>query len=152
MAALRNAVSPDFTYSQSYLSLLSSTGCMTGVICCASPAIRAMIQRVRQDMAMRWRPNPDFQVGTSAPTAVNNGGLWTLFVQENGEDHRDLEKGSDPGADTEGDEQHPTHDAVSGSECKITPPGDKVNDAAVALVDSGRFRENELPVEQDQLF
>lgn len=43
MAALRHAVSPDFSYSQSYLSLLSVSGSMTGIICCAPPALRALL-------------------------------------------------------------------------------------------------------------
>lgn len=44
MASLQNAVSPDFTYSQSYLSLLSASGCMTGIICCASPSISVLLR------------------------------------------------------------------------------------------------------------
>ncbi|ROV92176.1 hypothetical protein VMCG_09286 [Cytospora schulzeri] len=46
MAALRDAVSPDFTYCQSYLSLLSAAGSMAGIIYCASPALRALVVKV----------------------------------------------------------------------------------------------------------
>lgn len=151
MAALRNAVSPDFTYSQSYLSLLSSAGCMTGVICCASPAIRAMVQRARQNKAMAWRPNPDLEVHVSGPTFLSTRGTRT-GRREDGQIDRDLEKGSNSGADADGDEQRSTHDADSESGGMITPPGDEVNDLAVALVDSGRVGENELPLDQGQLF
>ncbi|PSR98942.1 integral membrane protein [Coniella lustricola] len=48
MAALRNAVSPDFSYSQSYLSLLSAAGSMTGVVCCASFSIRTCVLKVAE--------------------------------------------------------------------------------------------------------
>lgn len=134
MAALRNAVSPDFTYSQSYLSLLSSTGCMIGVICCASIAIRAVIQRVRQHKVTRSRRSPDLHVGISAPIAVNNGDERTVSGQEDGGYHCDLEKGSNSGVDTDGEEQPSTQDAVSEDECTINAPGDEFSHVAVALI------------------
>ena len=37
MGALYKTVDEDFTYSQSYLSLLSAAGTMTAIVCCASP-------------------------------------------------------------------------------------------------------------------
>lgn len=46
LGALRNAVSPDFSYSQSYLSLLSAAGSMSGIICCASMSIKAVVGQV----------------------------------------------------------------------------------------------------------
>lgn len=49
LGALRNAVSPDFSYSQSYLSLLSAAGSMSGIICCAAPSIKLVMGRV-----VRW--------------------------------------------------------------------------------------------------
>ncbi|KAG6354447.1 hypothetical protein INS49_004464 [Diaporthe citri] len=151
MAALRNAVSPDFTYSQSYLSLLSSAGCMTGVICCASPAIRAMFQRVRQNKAMTWRPNIDLEVHVSGPNFLNTRGTRTERREE-GRSDRDLEKGSDSGADADGDDQRSSRDAVSESKKTFAPLSEEVNAVAVALVDSGRVGDNELPLDQGQLF
>ncbi|KAI7778024.1 hypothetical protein LA080_002661 [Diaporthe eres] len=147
MAALRNAVSPDFTYSQSYLSLLSSAGCMTGVICCASPAIRAMVQRARQNKAMAWRPNPDLEVHVSGPTFLSTKGTRT-GRREEGQIDRDLEKGSNSGADADGDEQRSTHDADSESEGTATSRGDEVKKLVVALVDSGRVGAKDLPLDQ----
>lgn len=148
MAALRNAVSPDFTYSQSYLSLLSSAGCMTGVICCASPAIRAKVHRVRQDKAMRWRPNPGLEVYISGPTIMDTMGTRTAPGREEGRNINDLEKGFNSGADTDVDDGRSTSEAISSTEEAIAPLHEDVNKAAIAMVNSGRLRENELPLGQ----
>ncbi|ROV89875.1 hypothetical protein VPNG_10248 [Cytospora leucostoma] len=59
MGALRAAVSPDFSYSQSYLSLLSAAGSMAGIICCASPAIWGLHNRRRTSPPARGRVSED---------------------------------------------------------------------------------------------
>lgn len=157
MAALRNAVSPDFTYSQSYLSLLSSAGCMTGVICCASLNIPGFVSMMKERMPWRWRRTPSLQVHASQETG-NNELVRTEPGPEKERNDHDLEKGSDSGADIDGGEQRSTHNAVSDSGKKNTPLarntpfGDMVNEAAVALVNSGRVLQDELPLDQGQLF
>lgn len=152
MAALRNAVSPDFTYSQSYLSLLSSAGCMTGVICCASPAIRAKVHRARQDKAIRWRPNPDLELYISGPTVMDTRGTRTAPGLEEGRNNNDLEKGLNSGTDTDVDDGRSAREAISNTEKAIAPLREDVNKAAIAMVNSGRIRENELLLDQGQLF
>lgn len=156
MAALRNAVSPDFTYSQSYLSLLSSAGCMTGVICCASLNIPGFVRIMRERMIWRWRRTPPLQAHASQETG-NNGLVRTEPGPEKEQNGHDLEKGSDSEAETDGGEQRSTHDAVIDSGKGSPPPGritpgDTVNDAAVALVDFGRVLQDELSLDQGQLF
>lgn len=105
MAALRNAVSPDFTYSQSYLSLLSASGCMTGIICCASPSIWAMIKRNCHGRHFRWRDQVKaLQVYVSGPTFGNTRGTRATRTQpgqEDGGDNSDVEKGSNASTDAD---------------------------------------------------
>lgn len=45
MKVLYDAISPDFYYSTSYMSLLSAVGTMLGIICCGLPALRAMMAK-----------------------------------------------------------------------------------------------------------
>jgi len=42
LKALHLATSPDFTYSKSYLGLLSAVGSMSGIILCSVPALYRM--------------------------------------------------------------------------------------------------------------
>lgn len=90
MAALRNAVSPDFTYAQSYLSLLSASGCMTGIICCSSPSLWFLMKRACHGRHLRWRQRVKaLQVYVSGPTLRNmrvTTGTRSRPRQESGED------------------------------------------------------------------
>ncbi|KAK2606577.1 hypothetical protein N8I77_005317 [Diaporthe amygdali] len=117
MAALRSAVSPDFTYSQSYLSLLSASGCMTGIICCASPTISGIVQRVVQNRRSRWTPNraAGLQFNVSEPTARDT--RTQPSPSEGGSDH-DVEKGSDSSTDVEEGEHISPRDDESTDECE----------------------------------
>jgi hypothetical protein len=47
LKALHLATSPDFTYSKSYLGLLSALGSMLGIILCSVPTLSSVI-RARQ--------------------------------------------------------------------------------------------------------
>lgn len=48
MGALYKTVSEDFTYSQSYLSLLSAAGTMTAIVCCASPIFPQVYNKMQR--------------------------------------------------------------------------------------------------------
>lgn len=74
LAALREAVSPDFTYSYSYLSLLSAAGAMTTVICCTLPMCLPHLlnrctcwrERAKRNIennpnAIMWRRDEEYQ-------------------------------------------------------------------------------------------
>lgn len=96
MAALRNAVSPDFTYAQSYLSLLSASGCMTGIICCSSPSLLALTKRTCHGRHLRWRHRVKaLQVYVSGPTLRNmrvTTGTRSRPRQETGEDNNAMKR------------------------------------------------------------
>jgi hypothetical protein len=47
LKALHLAASTDYTYSKSYLGLLSSVGCMLGVVLCNAVALPAILKIVR---------------------------------------------------------------------------------------------------------
>ena len=150
MAALRSAVSPDFTYSQSYLSLLSSAGCMTGVICCASFAIRNMVQRIRERQALRL--SPSLEVHVSGPTARNTSrATRTVLRQEEEEaNDRDLEKDSSPRTDISRNEKRLAREIIKwGQETFL--PFHAANVGAVALFDFQPSHEDELGLKQGQL-
>lgn len=75
MAALRNAISPDFTYSQSYLSLLSASGCMSAIICCASPTLVAIMKNTCHGRHLCLRRHVKLpQLSTSRPLSLNSMG------------------------------------------------------------------------------
>lgn len=78
MAALQKAVSPDFTYSQSYLSLLSASGCMAGIICCALPALGAMMAKTCRGRNLRLRHHiKALQLYVSGPTRNTRSNRFT---------------------------------------------------------------------------
>lgn len=100
MAALRRAVSPDFTYSQSYLSLLSSTGCMTGVICCTAPSILKLwrsrrSQEKSQDQDPSVSSDRSMQAHEPGHIVITTEVMVTFSEQEEGINNRDMEKASD---------------------------------------------------------
>lgn len=79
-------MSPDFTYSQSYLSLLSASGCMAGIICCASPTLWGIMKRACQGRHLHFRCHVKaLQVCISGETfpppedEVNDGAFVALF-------------------------------------------------------------------------
>lgn len=127
MAALRNAVSPDFTYSQSYLSLLSASGCMAGIICCASPSLILILRKTLETKELLWRSHV------------------------RGRDGHDLEKESEGETDTDGDEERWTQKTDPDIEGTFAYVGDGVNKGAVALIDFGRSFMNELTLRRGQL-
>jgi len=49
--ALHFVDSPDFTFSNGYLGLLSVLGALLGVICCCVPSFRPILRRVFQKMS-----------------------------------------------------------------------------------------------------
>lgn len=51
LAALRDAVSLDFSYSQSYLSLLSAAGSMVGIICCGLQGLLHLALQLRSRLS-----------------------------------------------------------------------------------------------------
>lgn len=75
LGALRDAVSPDFSYSQSYLSLLSAAGCMTGIICCASIPLWNLITRTMKCAVSRGKQEKglDIYVGNSKKRTITIG-------------------------------------------------------------------------------
>lgn len=149
MAALRSAVSPDFTYSQSYLSLLSSAGCMTGVICCVAPSLPAMVRAMRENKRLWWRPSLSSQAQFLEPAVVNSVGTGAARQEEDRNDY-DLEKAANSSSDTDGVEKRLTKESLTGNQDTLPPPGDEVNVEALALVDYDRFRETELSIKQGQ--
>ncbi|KAI8941682.1 hypothetical protein NX059_002893 [Plenodomus lindquistii] len=48
LKALKLAASTDFTYSKSYLGLLSSVGCMLGVMICVGPIVPGMFRHLKE--------------------------------------------------------------------------------------------------------
>lgn len=158
MAALHNAVSPDFTYSQSYLSLLSASGCMTGIICCASPSLWAMMKRVNKGRQVQWRHRiKALRVYVSRPTGRGirgtraTWGTWTQPVQEESKHDDDIEERSESSTGAETVERRLSWQVVHPSERLGVPSDNDVNDGAVALFDFQCRRDNELPLEQGQL-
>lgn len=153
MAALRNAVSPDFTYSQSYLSLLSASGCMTGIICCASPTVWAIMQKVVHNRHLRWATDRvrDLQVYVSGPTARGQTGTRTQLRQERGDSDRDVEKGSDSCTDTDGDGERSPQDDMTIGHTTTLPSENEVHFWAVASFDFDGSYDSELSIVKGEL-
>lgn len=156
MAALRSAVSPDFTYSQSYLSLLSAAGCMTGIICCTSPAIWAMGRGIIESRPVGYRAQRrggDLQLYISGPTAKNSRNTSTQSAQEGGgrDIDVDVEKGPDTSTDTGEADELPMQEDIPASERKFASPADEANGVAVALFNFHPRHENELSLMEGQL-
>lgn len=152
MASLRKAVSPDFTYSQSYLSLLSASGCMTGIICCASPTIWAIFQRVLDSLRQQKNLNcvKDVEADASEPPEppvrhprAARTGLGEMRACKEFND----EKESDAGMESEVQSLQGT-DAV-GKE--IRPKNRHVCHGAIALFDFDSGLQDGLPVVQGQV-
>lgn len=124
---------------------------MTGIICCASPSLWAILQKAL-DGKLHWRHHiKALQVYVSGPTARDTGGTRTWPELEEGRDGHDLEKGSAAEIDTDGDEGQPIQRAITSSEGIFPPVGDEVNKAAVTLVDFFPSCENELTLSRGQL-
>lgn len=110
MAALRDAISPDFTYSQSYLSLLSSAGCMTGVICCASPAIWRITTGLSEGLFRRpkRKQRADLEANAPSPAVISIISMGDQPRLEEEGNKNDLEKGCEKRKDAIGDAERPT--------------------------------------------
>lgn len=152
MAALRNAVSPDFTYSRSYLSLLSASGCMAGIICCISPSFWPILKKALNGKQLRWKRGVKaLQVYISGPLTIGTRVTRTFSELEEGRDCYDLEKCSDSETDTVEGEGRSAQEVVIGSTGRFPHSNDEVNMGAIAWVDFCPSHKNELTLRQGQL-
>lgn len=150
MASLRKAVSPDFTYSQSYLSLLSAAGCMTGIICCASPTMWAIFQRVFHSLRPQWNLNyaKDVEAYSSEPPVRYPRAARTAVGELGAAKEFNIEEGSDSGTESEVQSLQGT-DTVDKK--AIRTVNRDVCGGAIALFDYDSGRQDGLPVVQGQL-
>ncbi|KAG8164457.1 hypothetical protein KVR01_006375 [Diaporthe batatas] len=130
MASLQKAVSPDFTYSQSYLSLLSASGCMAGIICCASPSLWGSLKRM---FVRRRRRCCGGIMDIMGPSTMRNRATGTF---------QNIDEGSTSRTGEDRTEGWPVHasDTARYNQGPDRPPGDGADEGAMSQTDRDRGR------------
>jgi hypothetical protein len=96
LKALHLATSPDFTYSNSYLGLLSAIGCMLSIVLCVTPILPILFRKVKE----RGRTDRNltrYGLENSTPTSIPLGELDRENARESRVALRELQAESNSG-------------------------------------------------------